>query len=71
MAIPASVGLHGTHGYNPATTASMHASFFVAGQGIAKNKDFGIIDMRQVGPTVAQLLGIALPTATQPTLAIR
>lgn len=71
MAIPATVGLHGTHGYNPATTAAMHASFFVTGQGIASDKDLGIIDMRQIAPTISQLLTITLATATQPPLSIR
>jgi predicted AlkP superfamily pyrophosphatase or phosphodiesterase len=60
----------GTHGYNPATTPQMHASFFIAGQNIASHKDLGIIDMRQIAPTLAQILGIPLPTATQPPLAI-
>jgi predicted AlkP superfamily pyrophosphatase or phosphodiesterase len=61
----------GTHGYNPATTPQMHASFFITGQGISTAKDLGIIDMRQIAPTLAQILGIPLPTAAQPTLAIR
>jgi predicted AlkP superfamily pyrophosphatase or phosphodiesterase len=60
----------GTHGYNPATTPQMHASFFITGEGIAKAKDLGIIDMRQIAPTLAQLLGIPLPTAAHPPLAI-
>jgi hypothetical protein len=59
----------GTHGYNPATTPQMHASFFLTGQRIA-HKDLGIIDMRQIAPTLAQILGILLPTATQPPVAI-
>ena len=61
----------GTHGYNPATTPQMHASFFVVGKGIAAGKDLGLIDMRQIAPTLAGLLGIALPDAKQPALAIR
>jgi predicted AlkP superfamily pyrophosphatase or phosphodiesterase len=60
----------GTHGYSPATTPQMHASFFLTGQNIAPHKDLGIIDMRQIAPTLAQILGIPLPTATQPPLAI-
>jgi hypothetical protein len=60
----------GTHGYNPATTPQMRASFFLIGQGIAAAKDLGIIDMRQIAPTVAQLLDIPLSTTTQPVLAI-
>ena len=60
----------GTHGYNPATTPEMHAGFFIAGRGISKAKHLGIIDMRQIASTVAQILGISLPTATQPVLPI-
>jgi hypothetical protein len=67
---PAPPQLKGMHGYNPATTAAMHASFFIEGQGISKAKDLGIIDMRRIAPTVAQLLGAALPTATQPPLPV-
>ena len=61
---------HGTHGYNPATTPQMRASFFVEGKGIAKGKNLGLVDMRQVAPTVAGLLHIRLPSAKQPGLPI-
>jgi predicted AlkP superfamily pyrophosphatase or phosphodiesterase len=70
MALPPAIPLKGTHGYNPATTAAMHASFFVTGQGIANHKSFGIIDMRAIAPTVAQLLRIPLASATQSALPI-
>jgi predicted AlkP superfamily pyrophosphatase or phosphodiesterase len=60
----------GTHGYNPATTPDMHASFFIVGEGVAHGKDLGIIDMRQIAPTLAGILGVALPTARQKPLAI-
>jgi Type I phosphodiesterase / nucleotide pyrophosphatase len=58
----------GTHGYNPQTTPEMHASFFAIGPGIRRAKDLGTIDMRRIAPTVAGLLQISLPTATQPVL---
>jgi hypothetical protein len=58
----------GTHGYNPQTTPEMHASFFAFGPGIHAGKDLGTIDMRRIAPTVASLLQISLPTATQPVL---
>jgi predicted AlkP superfamily pyrophosphatase or phosphodiesterase len=58
----------GTHGYNPQTTPEMHASFFAVGPGIHAGKDLGTIDMRRIAPTVAGLLHISLPTATQPVL---
>ena len=58
----------GAHGYNPATTPEMRSSFFVTGQGIAHGKDLGVIDMRQIAPTVAATLKFKLPSATQPAL---
>ena len=62
---------HGTHGYNPATTPQMRASFFVTGPGIASGRDLGVIDMRQIAPTLAEILGVFLPTATQTVLPVR
>ena len=47
----------GAHGYNPATTPEMRSSFFITGQGIAHGKDLGVIDMRQIAPSLAGLLG--------------
>jgi hypothetical protein len=41
----------------------MRASFFMAGFRIARHRDLGVIDMRQIAPTVAKLLGVRLPTA--------
>jgi hypothetical protein len=58
----------GAHGYNPQTTPKMHASFFVIGPGIHAGRDLGIIDMRRIAPTIAGLLQVPLPTATQPVL---
>jgi predicted AlkP superfamily pyrophosphatase or phosphodiesterase len=58
----------GTHGYNPQTTPEMHASFFAIGPDIHAGKDLGTIDMRRIAPTVAGLLQISLPIATQPVL---
>ena len=62
---------HGTHGYNPATTPEMRASFFIVGPGIAAGKDLGLVDMRQIAPTLAGLLKLQLPTAAQPALPLR
>jgi predicted AlkP superfamily pyrophosphatase or phosphodiesterase len=61
----------GTHGYNPATTPQMRASFFITGKGIAAGKDLGIVDMRQIAPTIAKLLGVTLVDANQPGLPVR
>jgi len=31
--------------------------------GIARHRDLGVIDMRQIAPTVAGILGLGLPAA--------
>jgi predicted AlkP superfamily pyrophosphatase or phosphodiesterase len=62
-------GAKGTHGYLP-TFPEMHASFFAMGPGIARGRDLGVIDMRQIAPTVASLLGVNLPTAKQAKLKV-
>ena len=56
-------GHHGTHGYDPQTTPEMRASFFIEGPKIAPGKDLGIVDMRQIAPTLAKLLGVPLGDA--------
>jgi predicted AlkP superfamily pyrophosphatase or phosphodiesterase len=63
-------GTHGSHGYSP-DFPDMRASFFVAGAGVARSRDLGIVDMRQIAPTVAQLLKISLPSASAAALPIR
>jgi predicted AlkP superfamily pyrophosphatase or phosphodiesterase len=58
----------GTHGYLP-SRPEMHAAFFVRGRSIAA-RPLGVIDMRQIAPTFAAVLGIELPSARQPALAL-
>lgn len=53
----------GGHGFSP-QFASMRAAFFAAGSGVARHRDLGLIDMRQIAPTVARLLSVPMPTAT-------
>jgi predicted AlkP superfamily pyrophosphatase or phosphodiesterase len=60
----------GTHGYLP-EHPEMRASFFVAGAGIAHGRDLGVIDMRQIAPTLAKALGLSLPSAEGKPLAVR
>ena len=55
-------GHHGGHGFSP-EYPDMRASFFIAGVGIARGRDLGVIDMRQIAPTLAQLLGVRLPSS--------
>jgi predicted AlkP superfamily pyrophosphatase or phosphodiesterase len=57
----------GTHGYLP-SYPEMRASFFAMGEGIAPGRDLGVVDMRQIAPTVAAILGVSLPTAKEPRL---
>jgi predicted AlkP superfamily pyrophosphatase or phosphodiesterase len=59
----------GTHGYLP-DRPEMRSSFFILGPGIAAGKNLGLIDMRQIAPTLASILGVKLDSATQPALAI-
>jgi predicted AlkP superfamily pyrophosphatase or phosphodiesterase len=53
---------HGGHGFSP-DEPDMHASLFLAGPGIARHRNLGQIDMRQIAPTVAGLLALHLPAA--------
>jgi hypothetical protein len=41
----------------------MDSAFFVVGPGIAAGRDLGRIDMRDIAPTLAGLLGLPLPSA--------
>ncbi len=52
----------GTHGYLP-DVAEMNATFFLAGPGVPTGKALGRIDMRDIAPTLAGILGLRLPTA--------
>ncbi|MGD0680740.1 MAG: ectonucleotide pyrophosphatase/phosphodiesterase [Terracidiphilus sp.] len=57
----------GMHGYLP-DNPDMRASFFVQGKGIASGRDLGMIDMRQIAPTIAGLLSVTLPAAKEKPL---
>jgi predicted AlkP superfamily pyrophosphatase or phosphodiesterase len=63
-------GTLGSHGFSP-EYPEMHAAFFIEGTGIARGRDLGLIDMRQIAPTVARLLGVRLPAASQAPLTVR
>jgi predicted AlkP superfamily pyrophosphatase or phosphodiesterase len=52
----------GAHGYLP-DRPELRASLFIMGKGIASGRNLGLIDMRQVAPTVAMILGVNMPTA--------
>ncbi len=54
--------LRGTHGYFP-DDKEMRATFLIEGPGI-KPKKLGDIDMRDIAPTLAKIMGVSLPTAS-------
>ena len=47
---------------------TVHASFFIRGPNIEAGRDLGVIDMRQIVPTLASILGVRLPHKTEPAL---
>ena len=63
-------GTRGSHGFSP-EFPEMRASFFMAGVGIAHHRDLGVIDMRQIAPTVAKILNVPMPTAKATPLHIQ
>jgi predicted AlkP superfamily pyrophosphatase or phosphodiesterase len=52
----------GTHGALN-DLRELRSSFFVVGGGVPKNKNLGLIDMRDIAPTLAHLAGLSLPSA--------
>jgi predicted AlkP superfamily pyrophosphatase or phosphodiesterase len=52
----------GTHGELP-DLPDLRASFFVVGPGVHAGHDLGLIDMRDVAPTIAYMVGLPLPSA--------
>jgi predicted AlkP superfamily pyrophosphatase or phosphodiesterase len=52
----------GTHGELP-DLPDLRAAFFLVGPGVPAGKNLGLIDMRQVAPTLAKVAGLALPSA--------
>ncbi len=52
----------GTHGYLP-TVPEMDSAFFLAGEGVPRGLGLGRIDIRDIAPTLAAILGVALEGA--------
>jgi predicted AlkP superfamily pyrophosphatase or phosphodiesterase len=59
----------GMHGYVP-QRAEMRSSFFIVGPHIPKGKSLGEIDMRQIAPTLANILHIRLSGAEMPAVSL-
>ena len=52
----------GTHGYFP-DNPEMNSAFFLVGPGVPEARSVGIIDLRDIAPTLAGFLGVSLPQA--------
>ena len=52
----------GTHGHLP-DLPDLHASFFLVGPGVPAGRALGVVDMRDVAPTLARRVGLTLPSA--------
>jgi predicted AlkP superfamily pyrophosphatase or phosphodiesterase len=63
---PANLGMHGY----PPDRPEMRSSFFMVGPRVPAGKSLGEIDMRQIAPTVAKILNVALPDAELAPLAL-
>jgi predicted AlkP superfamily pyrophosphatase or phosphodiesterase len=63
-------GSKGSHGFSP-EFPEMRASFFIAGTGIAHHRNLGVVDMRQIAPTVAKILNLRMPSAMAASLPVQ
>ncbi len=54
--------LGGTHGELP-DVPDLRAAFFVVGPRVPAGRSLGVVDMRDVAPTLAHLVGLSLPSA--------
>jgi predicted AlkP superfamily pyrophosphatase or phosphodiesterase len=57
----------GTHGYFP-SHPEMRSTFIITGPGLSAHGSLGEIDMRDIAPTLAGLMGVSLPSATGKSL---
>ena len=54
--------VRGTHGYFP-DHPEMRATLILQGPGLSAHGSLGEVDMRDIAPTLARLMGVALPSA--------
>jgi hypothetical protein len=52
----------GVHGQLP-DMPDLRASFFLVGPGVAAGRSLGLVDMRDIAPTLAHVAGMSLPSA--------
>ena len=62
LPLPFRVKPGGTHGELP-DVPDLRAAFFVVGPGVPAGKDLGLIDMRDIAPSLAKPAGLSLPSA--------
>ena len=62
--------LGGNHGYLP-DHPELRSSFFAMGQGVPEHCDVGVIDMRQIAPTIALWMKTPLQDTKQPVSGCR
>ena len=60
----------GMHGYPP-DRPEMRSSFFLIGPSVVHGKSFNQIDMRNIAPTLAHIMGTKLPDAEMPALDLK
>lgn len=62
----------GNHGALTSRTIrpDVHSSLFMIGPDIVAGKNLGVVDMRQIAPTIAAELGVAFPSAKLPPLPV-
>ena len=60
----------GTHGH-AASHPELYSTFIIAGPGIARGRDLGVVDIRAIAPTLAHVLGVSLPDAEVRALSIQ
>jgi len=56
------IKIGGTHGALP-DVPDLRAAFFLVGPGVPPGKSLGVIDMRDIAPTLAHEVGLSLPSA--------
>lgn len=69
LRLPFKGGAHGAFS-NFETRPEMHSAFILAGRGIQSGQDLGVVDMRQIAPTLAEFLALDLPSAEKPSIAL-
>lgn len=57
----------GTHGYLP-DHPELRSTFMIMGNGVSRGRDLGVIDMRQIAPAVASMLGISFSASHLPVV---